>query len=500
MISIGEYKLIKCLDKGTCGDVYLTSKIGTSRLYATKRIPRSLADKPNYQKYLNNEISLLKEINHKNIIKLEDIKQTPNEYFIITDYINGGNLTNCLQKYKMIHGKSFPEEVVQHLMRQIVDAVRYLHSKKIIHRDLKLDNIMLNFHKEEDKNDLNILKAQVKIIDFGFATKLKNKIKANSVLGSPFNMDPILLKKFHGINNLKKFGYGPEADIWSLGALCYQMLIGETTFDGFSMEELLENVEIGNYTLPTSLSKETVSFINGMLQYEGYKRLSAEELSMHEFLTKNIQDFSAINLNEISDKVNGSQIMINIKKNKTIWSIFNKDNEIKLNSIRGNFYNYNNSFINNSYINNTINVSNLKNNINNNTNMVNISNIKNINNINNNMNNMNMNNYYRIPYNNFIKPNLRNRVSGMNNIVKINSNNNIQRLNIIDYKNDAAFGKLLGNFPNTRNNIVNYNRGVRWKGIPNNFVNFRYGSLPVYSKLTNPVGSYSYSGGVYGIK
>ena len=71
-----------------------------------------------------------------------------------------------------IHGKTFSEEIVQYLMRQIIEGIYYLHSNKIIHRDLKLDNIMVNFGSENDKEHLNMMNAKIKIIDFGFATKL----------------------------------------------------------------------------------------------------------------------------------------------------------------------------------------------------------------------------------------------------------------------------------------------------------------------------------------
>ena len=81
-------------------------------------------------------------------------------------------------------------------MRQIVDAIKFLHDRKIIHRDLKLDNIMVSFDNENDKNNLNMMRGKVKIIDFGFAINMKGNV-AFSALGSPINMDPIILKKFN---------------------------------------------------------------------------------------------------------------------------------------------------------------------------------------------------------------------------------------------------------------------------------------------------------------
>ena len=169
---IDEYMLIKAIGKGAFGEVYLTTKQGSKQLFATKKVPKIKADSPNVRKYFLNELQILREVNHKYIIHFETMKHTIHNYYIITEFCNGGGLYDCLNKYKALYGTSFPEEIVQHLMRQIVEGVKYLHSKRIIHRDLKLENILVNFENEIDKNNLNMLKSTVKIIDFGFATHL----------------------------------------------------------------------------------------------------------------------------------------------------------------------------------------------------------------------------------------------------------------------------------------------------------------------------------------
>ena len=226
-----------------------------------------------------------------------------------------------------MYRKPFSEEIVQYLMRQIVDAIKYIHGKHIIHRDLKLDNILMNYENEKDKENLNILGAQVKIIDFGFATVLDNsKNLAFSTLGSPINMDPGILKKFC-VNDTR--GYDEKVDIWSLGTLCYEMLIGKATFEANTMKELAFKVEKGEYTLPTTLSKEAVSFLNAMLQYDAQFRLTAEELSRHHFLTRDIKDFTKINMNEVKNNLTeDDKLKINVKKNQSIWAIFNNTDDL----------------------------------------------------------------------------------------------------------------------------------------------------------------------------
>ena len=163
---IDGYSLVKCIGRGAFGEVYLTSKNETNQLFATKKVSKQKIESPSIKKYFVNEITILKELNHKNIVKLETIRQTLHNFYIITEFYNGGNLSDCLRKHRMIKGKPFSEEIVQYLMRQIVDAVKYLHSRRIIHRDLKLENFLIKYNKE--KTDYII-----KLGDYGIG-KFKN--------------------------------------------------------------------------------------------------------------------------------------------------------------------------------------------------------------------------------------------------------------------------------------------------------------------------------------
>ena len=113
------------------------------------------------------------------------------------------------------------------------------------------------------------------------------------------------------------------------------MLIGHCTFDAYNMKKLVSKVEEGTYKVPTNLSKEVVSFLNAMLQYNPEKRMKASELIKHAFLIKNISDFTRIDMNKVSKKVYGGELKINIRENNTIWSIFNEDDEKMLNNIPG---------------------------------------------------------------------------------------------------------------------------------------------------------------------
>ena len=333
---IDNYVLEKCIGKGSFGEVYITSKKGESKKYATKKLDREYIEKTEAMKYLQNEIFILKTLDHPNIVKFVHVKKTKKHYYIIMEFCNGGELSKALEKYMEKHGKPFSQEIVQHIMRQIIDAFKYIHGQKIIHRDVKLDNVLLNFDTEEDKENLNMMKAQVKIIDFGFACKLSKSGLQYSTLGSPINMDPIILKKLNSSGrSTNQLGYDMKADIWSIGTICYEMLIGRSAFHAEDMDELINKIEDGTYVVPTNLSKEIISFLNAMLQYDSHARLNSLELSRHVFLTSNVKDFHSIDMAKVSKKVDNKGLQINVKRNKTIWSIFNADDEDKLNKITG---------------------------------------------------------------------------------------------------------------------------------------------------------------------
>ena len=212
-------------------------------------------------------------------------------------------------------------------MRQIVDGLRYIHNMKILHRDIKLDNILVNFNSNEDLINLNYFNSQIKIIDFGFARYLESDTLAESVLGSPMYMDPQILKKMMKIDNNNSFGYDQKVDIWSLGTICYEMLIGSPPYNAQTYNDLIKKINYGDYKIPNNLklSKEAISFINGMLQYNPSSRLDINELANHDFIIKDYKNFHPIDIKAIQPDKN--EIVLNSKEKKTIWYLFETDDK-----------------------------------------------------------------------------------------------------------------------------------------------------------------------------
>ena len=332
---VEDLTLIKQIGKGSFGEVFITSKAGTKELFATKKVKKSMVTAEKVKKYFNNELFILKNVNHPNIVKLYDIKQTLNNFYLVFDLCNGGGLSNCLERYKKKHdGKPFPENIVQHLMKQIVSGMKYLHNKKILHRDIKLDNILVKFETDEDKDNDNYFKATIKIIDFGFARYLENDSLAQSILGSPINMDPKILMKMRKIENNQSFGYDQKADIWSLGTVCYELLIGAPPFDASSYDDLVSKLQKGSYKIPNqlNLSKQSISFINAMLQFDPQQRYDINQLAAHEFLNKDCNSFDKMNLTKAQNDshISGKNIILTAKDElkQSFWNLFDSANDI----------------------------------------------------------------------------------------------------------------------------------------------------------------------------
>ena len=318
MKQVEDLTLIKVLGKGAYGEVYLSKKANSNKLFATKRIDKFRAD-TQLKKYFQYEINIMKGLNHENIIKLEDIKMTANNYYVVLEYLNGGDLKSCLHLYMQRYNTPFPEEIVQHLMKQIVRAVAYFHEFNVIHRDLKLDNIMVNFDSEKDKQDLNMMRAKIKIIDFGCSIVIPSQGGfCFTAAGTPGYMAPFLLEEYY--RNAKReglVGYGKEVDIWSLGCLCYELFMGKVPFNSKEIPNLINQMNEGTYTLPPNSSAEIRDFLFKMLKRDGKARATARELFFHPFLTNDVRNFGKINIaQQINNNQNGGGILERIEMEK----------------------------------------------------------------------------------------------------------------------------------------------------------------------------------------
>ena len=277
---IDDITLLKYINKGVSSEIFLSKKKGVNELMVTKRFEQEKIRKnPIFKKYLENAIFILNNIKHPNIIRLYDVKSKPDYVYITMEYCNGGSLHECFQKYKQRNKRPFTEDIVRHLVRQILLGIKCLHDHKIIHRDIKLGNILVKFKNDNDLQLLNFYEAQVKITDLKSCT-IPGSNLAQTVIGTVPNMAPSIIENYKGNYNI----YDEKVDIWSLGTVCYEMLVGNALFNNYQI--LHNNINDLHIDIPNFISSEARSFLLSMLQKDSQKRLSADELLRHPFINK----------------------------------------------------------------------------------------------------------------------------------------------------------------------------------------------------------------------
>ena len=336
-----KLKVLKLLDEGGFAKVFLAKDLNNNKLLALKKIDeKNLCDKEKI--YLQNEINILRMINHPNIIKLYYALKQSNFTYLGIEYCNGGSLSKNLYEFIKIHKKPFPEKLVQKLMKQILSGIKYLHDKGIIHRDLKLNNILLHYDNDYDLKNNNLYEATIKIIDFNISY-MPNGSMAYTVVGTSPNMAPSIVQNIYASPK----PYDDKVDIWSLGTLCYEMLFGKPLFTGFKRDEIYQKILNQNFNIPKSISIQARTFLLNMLRAQGIDRLSASQLLNHEFIILNYHNFNQyntpkpINKNNIPyfNEINYNNNNIKNNNNKII---FKKDNKPKIKiPIPNNIYPFN---------------------------------------------------------------------------------------------------------------------------------------------------------------
>ena len=260
-----KYKIKKLLGIGSFGRVFLAQNINTLEYIAMKEIPKTSEDLLTDSEIMD-EIEILKNLDHPDIVRIMEFYNTDDCYYIINEYCPGGELFEQVNNI-------FSETQIAVMFRQIFSGLAYLHSNNVIHRDLKLENILIQ-EKEKSKEtneDLFILK----IIDFGTAKIFDKNKKAKAIVGSSYYIAPEVLNK----------KYNRECDLWSAGVILYMFIVGHAPFEGKNDREIMEKVKKGNFSKNErrwiNASDEVKDLINKLLIYEPEKRLTAIDALKH---------------------------------------------------------------------------------------------------------------------------------------------------------------------------------------------------------------------------
>ncbi|XP_076584358.1 serine/threonine-protein kinase MARK1 [Chaetodon auriga] len=261
---VGNYRLLKTIGKGNFAKVKLARHTLTGREVAIKIIDKTQLNPTSLQK-LFREVSVMKILNHPNIVKLFEVIETEKTLYLVMEYASGGEVFD----YLVAHGR-MKEKEARAKFRQIVSAVEYCHQKRIVHRDLKAENLLLDA-------DMNI-----KIADFGFSNEFTLGSKLDTFCGSPPYAAPEL---FQG----KKYD-GPEVDVWSLGVILYTLVSGSLPFDGQNLKELRERVLRGKYRIPFYMSTDCENLLKKLLVLNPGKRGSLQQIMKDRWMNVGYDD------------------------------------------------------------------------------------------------------------------------------------------------------------------------------------------------------------------
>ena len=310
---INNYRLTRQIGKGATAIVYEGINDKNNSVVAVKAISTSKFQDKRTSEYFRRELKLLHQLNHENIIKILGIEKTSHNLYIILEYCNGGNLLEYKSYYNKTKKAELNEFFIQKILRQLVKGLEYMHKNHTVHRDIKLENILINFTKfpNEVKKDELPKKLdysevtlndnfQIKIADLGYARELEGGNMASTICGTPITMAPdIALNN----NNNNRHEYNNKADLWSLGACTYELLIGQPPFYAKTFQELFQQVNNGKYTLPKNmkLSVEVITFINGLLQFYPEKRFDWDEIINHPFIKNDVSTFHFLDLKTVKE-------------------------------------------------------------------------------------------------------------------------------------------------------------------------------------------------------
>ena len=257
---IENYILGKELGKGSFASVRSAINKITKQKYAIKIYPKINLLNLEKRNSIKNEISVLKQLNHENIMKLYEVIDSPKNIYLVLEYIKGISLSDYIKTFSEIR---INEDKCKKIYYQIVKAINYCKLKNIYHRDIKLENILL------------IDEKIVKIIDFGFSIKCPKKSYQKFLCGTPTYMAPEIINKNH---------YIPEySDIWSLGVLLYIMLTGNFPFNANTEDELCKKINKCDFDIPDYLSVESRNLIRKIFIFEPSKRISTENILIDEW-------------------------------------------------------------------------------------------------------------------------------------------------------------------------------------------------------------------------
>ena len=270
-----RYDLIKIIGEGGFGKVYYAKNKFSQTEVSIKRINKSKNNNLILDNLtIKNEIEVLKSLSHPNIMKIYEFYSNEESYFLVNEYIKYGELSKKIKQ-------TFSELQISVIIFQILKGLNYIHSHNIIHRDIKLENIMIS----DIENILINGKIEpfywIKIIDFGIAKFTSSNKKEKGMTGTLYYMAPEVINQ----------NYDYKCDIWSVGVILYMLLTGKYPFDSLVTSRIKTKIEDGEFDKENikykNSSKELKHLLKHLLNTNPTFRYNAKEALKHDFFKKN---------------------------------------------------------------------------------------------------------------------------------------------------------------------------------------------------------------------
>ncbi|KAI9928865.1 hypothetical protein ASPWEDRAFT_106354 [Aspergillus wentii DTO 134E9] len=268
----GQWALGKTIGAGSMGKVKLAKNVETGEQVAVKIVPRQSTEEHRNSRETERadrskeirtarEAAIVSLVNHPYICGMRDVVRTTYHWYMLFEYVNGGQMLD----YIISHGK-LKEKQARKFARQIASALDYCHRNSIVHRDLKIENILIS--KTGD----------IKIIDFGLSNLFSPRSLLKTFCGSLYFAAPELLQA--------RQYTGPEVDVWSFGIVLYVLVCGKVPFDDQSMPQLHAKIKKGVVEYPQGLTAECRHIISRMLVTDPKQRASLAEIMNHPWMNK----------------------------------------------------------------------------------------------------------------------------------------------------------------------------------------------------------------------
>ncbi|KAJ4836012.1 CBL-interacting serine/threonine-protein kinase 1 [Turnera subulata] len=258
---LGKYELGRTLGEGNFGKVKFAQNLDSGQPFAVKILEKNRILDLKITDQIKREIATLKLLKHPNVVRLHEVLASKSKIYMVLEYVNGGELFDRIAS----QGK-LSEAAGRKLFQQLIDGVSYCHNKGVFHRDLKLENVLVD------------AKGNIKISDFGLSA-LPQHFRADGLLhttcGSPNYVAPEILSNR---------GYdGSTSDVWSCGVILYVILTGYLPFDDRNLAVLYQKIFKGDAQIPKWLSPAAQNIIRRILDPNPVTRITVDGIRAHEW-------------------------------------------------------------------------------------------------------------------------------------------------------------------------------------------------------------------------